>query len=164
VNSNPKGGSSFWFELPFEVITIKDDDSLLEPGTTLAQKTAGRILLAEDDPVNQLVAVKQLEFLRLLAVDVVSNGNEALEALKRHSYSLVLMDCQMPGLDGYETARRIRAQGYSRSDLPIIALTAHAFDEDRNRCIEAGMNDFISKPVLLENLRRTLTKWLEEDL
>ncbi len=163
VKSNPQGGSTFWFELPFMVAPIQADDKLHESGMTPAQKAGGRILLAEDDPVNQLVAVKQLEFLGLLAVDVANNGNEALDALKRHSYSLVLMDCQMPELDGYEATRRIRAQGWSRADLPIIALTAHAADEDRERCLDAGMNDFISKPVLLENLRNTLAKWLVQD-
>jgi signal transduction histidine kinase/ActR/RegA family two-component response regulator len=163
VKSNAEGGSTFWFELPFMVAPIKADDSHHESGMTPAQKAGGRILLVEDDPVNQLVAVRQLEFLGLLAVDVANNGNEALDALKRHSYSLVLMDCQMPGLDGYEATRRIRAQGCSRSDLPIIALTAHASDEDRERCLDAGMNDFMSKPVLLENLRNALSKWLVQD-
>jgi len=73
------------------------------------------------------------------------------------------MDCQMPELDGLETTRIIREQGYSHSDLPIIALTAHAFEEDRERCLEAGMNDFLTKPVFLDSLRKTVMKWLEDD-
>jgi CheY-like chemotaxis protein len=74
-----------------------------------------------------------------------------------------LMDCQMPELDGIEATRQIREKGYSKTDLPIIALTAHVFDEDRKRCIEAGMNDFLSKPLSLSRLNSVLARWLKSD-
>jgi CheY-like chemotaxis protein len=162
VRVNQTGGSTFWFELPYAIAAAKVEDPVPEPTTIPALKEGVRILLAEDDPVNQLVAVKQIEVLGL-PVELASNGHEVLAALKKQPYSLVLMDCQMPEMDGFETTRIIREQGYSQSDLPIIALTAHAFEEDRERCLEAGMNDFLSKPVFLESLRETIMKWLEDD-
>jgi signal transduction histidine kinase/CheY-like chemotaxis protein len=162
VRVNQTGGSTFWFELPYAIAAAKVEDPVPEPTTIPALKEGVRILLAEDDPVNQLVAVKQIEVLGL-PVELASNGHEVLAALKKQPYSLVLMDCQMPEMDGFETTRIIREQGYSQSDLPIIALTAHAFEEDRERCLEAGMNYFLSKPVFLESLRETIMKWLEDD-
>ena len=162
VRVNQTGGSTFWFELPYAIEVAKVEDPVPEPTTIPELKEGVRILLAEDDPVNQLVAVKQIEVLGL-PVELASNGHEVLAALKKQPYSLVLMDCQMPEMDGFETTRIIREQGYSQSDLPIIALTAHAFEEDRERCLEAGMNDFLSKPVFLESLRETIMKWLEDD-
>jgi signal transduction histidine kinase/CheY-like chemotaxis protein len=162
VRVNQTRGSTFWFELPYAIAATKVEDPVPEPTTILAQNDGVRILVAEDDPVNQLVAVKQFEALGLPA-DVASNGHEVLAALKKQPYSIILMDCQMPELDGIETTRIIRELGYSRSDLPIIALTAHAFEEDKERCVEAGMNDFLSKPVFLDNLRKTVMKWLNDD-
>ena len=161
VFSNPDEGSVFWFELPFKLAQVKaaDPAPALEPNKSFPKKTGQRILIAEDDVVNQLVTVKQLEALGQEA-DVVNNGKEALSALDQHHYSLILMDCQMPELDGLQATRLIRERGYSETDLPIIALTANVFEEDRQNCFEAGMNDFISKPVLLENLRAILIKWL----
>ncbi len=165
VVSQPGEGSTFWFELPFKLGPLKDDCVDHAPQSTpdAASLSKIRILLAEDDPVNQVVAATQLETMGLKP-DVVKNGHEALEALDNDSYSLVFMDCQMPELDGFETSRIIRERGYTHADLPIIALTAHAFDEDRKRCREAGMDDFLSKPVLLEDLRATLATWLKQDV
>lgn len=94
---------------------------------------------------------------------MANNGHEVIKALDGRAYALILMDCQMPELDGIEATRLIRERGYSKSDLPIIALTANVFDEDRKNCLEAGMNDFLSKPLSLEKLRSTVEKWLEED-
>ena len=159
VSSEPGKGSTFWFEIPYRVNSVADENPQQGLETEIASTKGERILLAEDNVINQIVAVKQLETLSK-KVDVVSNGNEVLEAIGKHKYSLILMDCQMPELDGIQATRQIREQGYSQSDLPIIALTAHVFGEDRERCIEAGMNDFLSKPLSLGQLSKTLTRWL----
>jgi CheY-like chemotaxis protein len=122
--------------------------------------TAFRLLLAEDNPVNQVVMQRQLEVLGYRA-DAVENGREALSALERIDYDLVLMDCQMPELDGYETTRRIRQQELdSGRRLPIIAVTAHAMEGDRVRCLEAGMDDYLAKPFKVEQLADILSRWL----
>jgi len=124
------------------------------------QRTAGdldaRILLAEDNSTNRFVALAQLGKIGYTA-DAVSNGVEALEALQQGEYDLILMDCEMPVMDGYEAARQIRKQGNSL--VPIIALTANAMAGDRDRCIRAGMNDFLSKPVETAQLAEVLAKW-----
>lgn len=158
-SSQPQRGTTFWFEIPFD----RSARGLPEPATQSAGNfkldSGKRILLAEDNEINQMVAVKQLETLGN-AVDVVANGEEALAAIEANDYALVLMDCQMPGLDGIEATRRIRARGFNKDGLPIIALTAHVFEQDRERCLEAGMNDFLSKPLSLERLGSVLSRYL----
>ncbi len=124
-----------------------------------------RILLAEDNPVNQDVTVGMLEALGC-HVDVVNHGQEALEALSRNPYDLVLMDCQMPNMDGLETTRVIRTQETrdttqsATRQIPIIALTANAFASDRDDALAAGMDDYLIKPVNLDQLRAVLERWL----
>lgn len=120
-----------------------------------------RVLLAEDNPVNQTVAVKALEKLGL-RVDVVATGAEALAAMKRSRYDLVLMDVQMPEMDGLEAAKQIRALGSGVLNplVPIVALTAHALAGDREKCLRAGMNDYLSKPVKLQALKEVVERWL----
>ena len=122
-----------------------------------------QILLAEDNPVNQLVAVKILEKLGYTA-DVAENGVEALKALKKKPYDIVFMDCQMPVLDGYETARKIRSQEPDalNKDVTIIAMTANALKGDKKKCIEAGMDDYIPKPVTPKVIAEALAKWAEQ--
>jgi PAS domain S-box-containing protein len=112
-----------------------------------------RVLVAEDNVVNQRVVVRQLKKLGFTA-DAVGNGKEVLEALQRMPYDIVLLDCQMPEVDGYEVARRIRKEGRAtfKSEPYLIALTANALPGDRERCLSAGMNDYLTKPVLLEAL------------
>lgn len=162
VHSELGKGSTFWFEVPYAITSKKAGTPVRESKLKAAKKSNKRILLAEDNEINQLVAIKQLETLGM-AVDLAKNGHEVLKLLKQQSYGLILMDCQMPELDGIQATLLIREQGYSKADLPIIALTAHVFDEDRERCLKAGMNDFLSKPVLLERLQLTLEKWLQTE-
>jgi CheY-like chemotaxis protein len=162
VKSNPDKGSTFWFEQPFTIANGEIEAPKDEPQAPAANIIGTKVLLAEDDRVNQFVATKQLQALGLSA-DLATNGHEVLKALEQESYPLILMDCQMPEMDGLEATRIIRDKGYSATDLPIIALTAHAFEEDRERCLQAGMNDFLSKPVLLQDLRDTVIKWLDKD-
>jgi two-component system sensor histidine kinase/response regulator len=128
------------------------------PTIELADATI-RVLVAEDNPVNQRVAVRMLERLGLRA-DVAADGHEALGRLGTTSYALILMDCQMPELDGYEVTARIRAREEPGHRTPIIAMTAAAMQGDRERCLAAGMDDYISKPVRLNELRTTLERWL----
>lgn len=118
-----------------------------------------RILLAEDNPVNQKVALRQLQSLGYLA-DVVANGQEVLDLLEQVKYDLIFMDCQMPVMDGYEATRRLRQRERgSGHRTVVIALTANAMHEDRERCLQAGMDDYLSKPVLKEDLERVINYW-----
>lgn len=139
-----------------------------------------RILVAEDNPVNQKVTIHLLEKLGFRA-DVAANGLEVLDALSRIPYAAVLMDCQMPEMDGYEATRLIRerearqpsllerhrsgekqeaSQTRNAGHVPIIAVTANASDEDRNRCLQAGMDDYLAKPIGIRALQAVLQRWL----
>lgn len=120
----------------------------------------GQVLIAEDNPINQLIAKTMLENLGLATI-VVQNGVEALSIMKERSFDLILMDCQMPKLDGYETTRQIRRNdSIMNPGVPIIAMTASVMKGDLERCIAAGMNDYLPKPVSFPSLRTMLCKWL----
>ncbi len=124
------------------------------------EKNNLRILLAEDNMTNQLVALKLLEKLGYRA-DAVANGHEIIDALKNVPYDLVLMDCQMPEMDGFEATRMIRNQatGVLNPNIPIVAMTAYAMRDDRQKCIDAGMNDYLPKPVDHQALASTIIRW-----
>ena len=125
------------------------------------RKRRARILLAEDNIVNQKVTLKLLEKMGYRA-DVVANGLEALKALEAIPYTLVLMDVQMPEMDGIEATRQIRGakSRIQNPEVPIIALTAHAMKEDRKRCLDAGMNDYLAKPVQPDELAKVISRWI----
>jgi len=125
-------------------------------------RSRGRILVAEDNPVNQKVAVKMIEKLGY-RVDIAGNGCEAVEASERIPYDLILMDCHMPEMDGFEATRKIRARKLGVRHIPIIAMTANAMQEDRDRCLAVGMDDFLSKPVMSKSLAAVLDRWLPHD-
>jgi two-component system, sensor histidine kinase and response regulator len=119
----------------------------------------GRALLAEDNPVNQKVAVHLLKRLGM-RVDIAVNGKEAVEMAGAEPYNVIFMDCQMPAMDGYEATALIRAVGGRGARIPIIALTAQAMEEDCRRCFDAGMDDYVSKPIALQALVHVLERWV----
>ncbi len=165
VESTPDRGSTFWFTVPFFKAEQPDATAPAQepeaapqvPAPRPAQRpNTARILIAEDDEVNRRVAVRFLEDLGY-SVEVAKNGAEAILAVGADHFDAILMDCQMPGVDGFEATHRIRAAETTRR-IPIVALTASALKGDRERCLEAGMDDYISKPVDFELLRRTLER------
>jgi PAS domain S-box-containing protein len=128
------------------------------PANSSAIAKSLNILLVEDTPINQEVVLSQLEALGYSA-DCACNGQEALDRLAREEYDLVLMDCQMPVLDGYEATRQLRQREGERRHTPTIAMTAYAMKGDREKCLAAGMDDYISKPVQLDDLERAIARW-----
>jgi signal transduction histidine kinase/DNA-binding response OmpR family regulator len=147
------------FDCLAEVITRRERP-LDKPAVATARSRPARILVAEDNAVNQQVAKAMLEWLGH-HVDLVDNGREALAALQRADYDLVLMDVHMPVMDGYEATRRIRARDISsgrNAAVPVIALTANALSGDREACLAAGMTDYLSKPITRESLAVTLAR------
>ena len=169
VETSLGSGSLFWFtvRMPQSISPLKKEESL-EPRITPAEITAAghklRVLLAEDNLVNQEVGKLILECLDC-QVDVVEDGAGAVERIFSASYDLVFMDCQMPEVDGYEAARIIRkreslAEG-ERQRIPIVALTAHALEGDRELCLAAGMDDYLSKPFNASQIAAVLQKWTQ---
>ena len=162
LTSRPGQGSTFSFTLRY-ARQNSPAPSAPKPAATVigpSEIASGlRILLAEDNPVNQMVGVKQLKKLGCV-VDVVKNGLEAVEAWQKGKYQAILMDCEMPELDGYEAARKIREleTAQNLSPVRIIAMTAHAMQGDRDRCLAAGMNDYVARPVESKALKEALGK------
>jgi PAS domain S-box-containing protein len=164
LHSTPGQGSCFWVELPFEPSSEATPDAVVEAavdatGTEPAQDY--RVLVAEDNPVSQLMTAEMLKRLGY-QVDVVGNGREAVNALLARPYDLVLMDCNMPVMDGYEATSAIRTREQGQGRIPVIAMTASALKGDRERCLAVGMDDFLSKPVRLQDLRKKLSSWLRK--
>ncbi len=173
VDSTPGKGSRFTVTLPLKVAggsTSQDPAVASTNGPALQPAGRGdspaptpdlQILLVEDNKVNQLVAAGLLKKLGYQP-DYASNGIEALEALEKKRYDLILMDCQMPVMDGYETTRRIRANK-AWENLPIIAVTANVIQGDRETCLASGMNDYITKPFSRDQLQSVIDRWSARD-
>lgn len=162
VDSQPGVGSTFWFEV---WLARRPEDAVpaaaqvADPEQALATRFAGgRILLAEDEPTSQRVASELLGTLGL-TVDVAVDGLAAVEMSARNRYDLILMDLQMPGLNGLEATRTIRARPGGDA-VPILAMTANTSEQDRERCLAAGMNGHVGKPIEPQRLFETLLKWL----
>ncbi len=168
VDSQPGQGSVFWFALGADAtsaappaappVAAPRPHSARERLAELARSHPRRLLLAEDNPVNQEVAVALIGSAGL-TVDVAADGRQAIDMVEAGDYALVLMDVQMPVLDGLDATRAIRRLPKGRT-LPILAMTANAFDEERQRCLDAGMDDHVAKPVVAEQLFATLHDWL----
>ena len=177
VESIEGKGSTFWFTAVFKktparaisaavALTEMKSKQSLEcstalPGLSESLNRKIRILLAEDNPVNQKVALAMLRMMGHQA-DAVANGLEAVNVLQTVPYDLVLMDCHMPEMDGFEATRTIRREGSKALNprVPIIALTASAMQDDREKCTQAGMSDFLAKPVLKRELSETVARWM----
>jgi CheY-like chemotaxis protein len=180
LESQPHQGSTFHFTLPSqwqeeqppaeikekkeaeergsgqETDETQERDRLMSHLSRLSHKA--RILVVEDNPINRKVAVKQLQLVKT-PVDAVEDGTLAVEAVKKEKYDLILMDVQMPKMDGL-TATKIIRQELNMKDIVIVAMTAHAMREDKQECLAAGMNDYITKPFKPTELYRVLLKWL----
>ncbi|MEL7061249.1 MAG: ATP-binding protein [Acidobacteriota bacterium] len=155
VDSERGRGTTFWFLLPL----VEGTAPAQRQGPTLEHRDGARILAVDDNDINLVVTTTQLESLGF-DVQAVSSGSKALKQLAREPFDLVFMDCQMPGLDGYETTRRLRLGEGPNQQVPVIALTAHAIWPERQRCLESGMDDYLTKPVDLDRLAETAARWL----
>ncbi len=156
VESAPGAGTHICIDLPFAA--AKNTEAARAPHALTAKRLAARVLVAEDNPVNQEV-IRAMLCIAGAEVLLVENGEIAVQTLRQGEFDVVLMDCQMPVMDGYEAAREIRHEEAPGRHIPIIALTANAFSEDRERCLAAGMDDYLKKPVNRDLLVQTVARW-----
>ncbi len=169
VDSEPGRGSTFWLTVRLGRPVAEDASPAGQPaaqpapGERAADAGGVRILLVEDEPLNREVATELIREIAGLPLDIAVDGEQALAKVQQARYDLILMDLLMPGIDGLEVTRRIRQlPGYTTT--PIVAMTANAFAEDRQRCLAAGMNDHLPKPVDPDRLRAVLQRWLPQPL
>jgi two-component system, sensor histidine kinase and response regulator len=165
VNSVPGQGSTFWFVVVLKkreagaVLSALSSASLMAEQRLQTEYAGKRVLLAEDEPISQEVARGLLEDVHLV-VDIAEDGQQALELARRYAYDLILMDMQMPNLNGINATRAIRVASLNQA-TPILAMTANAFEEDRQACLDSGMNDHIAKPVDPDMMYESVLEWLE---
>jgi len=160
MESEPGKGSTFtfWIPLPAVAGSAREADGAQAPERPRAAMR-GRVLVAEDSSVNREVVMEMLDSMGVEST-VVENGVEVVERASTEAFDAILMDCEMPGMDGFEATRRIRKQADRSRRVPIIALTAHSMRGDRQRCVDAGMDDYLAKPFTRAELRRVLERWL----
>jgi len=161
VVSAPGAGSTFWTTLPLTPVARPETASTAETAVTSARRSwQGRILVVEDNPINQKILAHLLQ-RRGLTVDTVCNGRDAVGMVLNTNYSVVFMDCQMPEMDGYQATGEIRShEGQcARPRTPIVAMTANAMAGDRELCLRAGMDDYLSKPLTVPELEGVLSHW-----
>jgi len=166
ADSEPGRGSTFWFELNLAAAArgeaTRRDESRANGAVPPSWTNPPLVLVVEDSAVNQIVAARMLERCGC-RVEVACDGREALAALERQSFDAVLMDCQMPGMDGYDATAEVRRRERAGCRTPIIAMTAHAMPSDQVRCLEAGMDDYISKPMHRDELVEALQRWIRDE-
>lgn len=170
--SEENAGSEFWFKIPFEIDTVKQEEDIQNenaPSNTISENiqnktpaSEARVLIAEDHEANQILITKAIERFGFKNYDIARDGKIAYEFYLDHKYDLILMDCHMPEQNGYQTTKKIRAyekKHPKREAVPIFALTADALTGTREKCIEAGMNDYLSKPIDLDHFESLLSKY-----
>ena len=179
IDKHSSEGCSFWIELPYVSTNSEMEDNSLSEKSSLSSVSTVNVLLVEDNLVNSEVAAEMLAAIGI-QVDVAHHGQQALELFKENQYSLILMDCEMPVMDGFSTTKQLRIiesslqkENLKKGDveneaqqmrIPIIALTAHAVSGAREKCIASGMDDFLSKPFSMAALHAILYKWLDVDM
>jgi CheY-like chemotaxis protein len=172
VESEPGVGSHFWFSLPSRQVAAGESTAaeqnapareapVAEADAKVDRPLQGHILLVEDNRINQMVATRMLDKLGL-TYDIANHGGESLQKLEQRDYDLILMDMEMPEMDGMEASVQIRARenATGKARIPIIAMTANALNEDRDRCLSSGMDDHMAKPVEMARLNALLRHWL----
>jgi two-component system CheB/CheR fusion protein len=164
VESVVDAGSTFWFTVPLKIAAVTEKNLASATTTPTAVRVTPnapqttRILIVEDYPDNRDLVLFMLDALGYQA-DSVNDGQEAIEHLENTQYDLILMDCQMPRLDGYCTTELIRQREGNEQHTIIIGLTANAMRGDRQKCLDAGMDDYLSKPIDLDELRNIIQRW-----
>ena len=154
-------GSRFWFTMRLPQVESALLPVTPAPAVSAPETKHGHVLVVEDNAVNRKVAVAFLDRLGYTA-EIALDGVDALDAMKTRDYDVVLMDCQMPRMDGYEAATRIREREQGHQHTPIVAMTASAMASDRDRCLAAGMDDYLSKPLDRDLLATTLHHWMHD--
>jgi len=166
AESAPGRGSTFWFEVVLTAAlasaTLPAPSAETNVGSGPVWLSSPLVLVAEDSQINQIVAARSLERCGC-RVEVVGDGRQALAALQARSYDAVLMDCQMPDMDGYQATAELRRREAGGRRTPVIAMTAHAMDGDRQRCLDAGMDDYVSKPMRHTALVAALMRWIPSE-
>lgn len=165
VTSKEGEGSTFWFTIPFaitqEITNLSDKKKRTKNSYNNIPAESARLLIAEDHPMNQILISRVLETFGITDFDIVESGRAVLKRTEMEKWDMVLMDCHMPEMSGYDATREIRQRERgSKAHIPIIAMTANAMSGEREKCLRFGMDDYISKPIDVDELKDTLAQWL----